>query len=169
MSHLKRLTLVRHAQADVQLPGQSDWQRPLTKRGLHDAEEMARRLKVQRLKPDLILASPAIRARQTAEIFAKTLRSHASDQLQFADELYLAEPKVLLECIHTLGGTHVHVLLVAHNPGITEFADQLSQERCVEAMPTCAIFTAEFSIKKWDELLPASGVHVELDYPHRVA
>lgn len=169
MSPLKRLTLVRHAQADDQLPDRSDWERPLTKRGLRDAEEMAKRLKSQKLRPDLILSSPATRAKQTAEVFAKHLCAHAPDKLQFADELYLADPKHLLNCIHTLGGTHAHVLIVAHNPGLTEFADQLSQERCVEAMPTCAIFTAEFSLTSWTELHPATGVHVDLDYPHRVA
>jgi phosphohistidine phosphatase len=169
MSLLKRLTLVRHAQADDQVPDRSDWERPLTKRGLRDAEEMARRLKSQRLKPDLILSSPAMRARETAEIFAKQLCANKPEKLQFADELYLADAKHLLNCIHTVGGAHLHLLIVAHNPGLTEFADQLSQERCVEAMPTCAIFTAEFALKSWDELLPATGIHVELDYPHRIA
>lgn len=170
MSHVKRLTLVRHAQADDQLPDRSDWERPLTRRGLRDAEEMAKRLKAQKLKPDLILSSPAVRARQTAEIFAKTLHhSHSNDVLQFAEELYLADSKRLLACIHALGDTHRHLLVVAHNPGLTEFADQLSQERCIEAMPTCAIFTAEFAVNNWRELLPASGIHVELDYPHRAA
>lgn len=165
MSQHKRLTLVRHAQADDPLPNQSDWERPLTKRGLRDAEEMAKRLKEQKLKPDLILASPATRARQTAELFTKALCAHSPEKLQFAEELYLADTKRLLDCIHQLGGTHAHLLLVAHNPGLTEFADQLSQERRIEAMPTCAIFTAEFTIKHWQELLPASGVRVQLDYP----
>lgn len=169
MSSMKRLTLVRHAQADDPVPDQSDWERPLTKRGLRDAEEMARRLKTQRLKPDLVLSSPAIRARQTAELFAKhLLGADAADKLRFPDELYLADAKRLLSCIHTLGGSATHLLIVAHNPGLTEFADQLAQERCVEAMPTCAIFTAKFSLNDWNELLPATGVDADLDYPHRV-
>jgi phosphohistidine phosphatase len=163
---MMRLSLLRHAQADDPVSNQQDWDRPLTRRGTLDAKEMVRRMKVAKQKPDLILSSPAIRARQTAEAFSACF---ASARLQFVEALYLAEPKQLLACIREHGGTAKHLLVVAHNPGITEFADQLSQERSVEAMPTGAIVTAEFDVHTWQELVPGTGVNVELDYPKRPA
>lgn len=164
---MKRLTLIRHAQADSQLPDQSDWERPLTKRGAMDAADMSRRLKSQRLRPDFILCSPALRTRQTADIFAKCFGLF-TDKLSFPDDLYLADTKHLLSCVQVADDAHQHVIVIAHNPGVTEFAQWLAQDRCVDAMPTCAIFTAEFTIKHWRDLVAASGTNEVLDYPQRI-
>lgn len=163
---MKRLTLVRHAQADNPVSDQQDWDRPLTARGLSDAAVMARRLKSQRLRPELMLSSPALRARQTAEVFAKCF-SFTATQLQLVEELYLADAKHLLTAIQQLGKDCGHLLVVGHNPGIAEFADKLSQERGVDSMPTSAVYTVQFDIKTWQELLPGTGVNVAFDYPQR--
>jgi phosphohistidine phosphatase len=163
---MMRLTLLRHAQADDPVSNQQDWDRPLTRRGLLDAKEMARRMKAAKHKPHLILSSPAIRARQTAETFAHCF---ASTTIQFVEGLYLADPKQLLNNIREHGGAASHLLVVAHNPGITEFANQLSQERSIDAMPTGAVVTAEFPLQRWQDLQPGSGINVELDYPQRPA
>lgn len=163
---MKRLTLLRHAQADNPVSDQQDWDRPLTKRGERDAGEMARRMKALRQRPVLILSSPAIRARQTAEAFSKCFHNA---QLQLVDDLYLAEPKQLLTAIHELGGSAAHLLVVAHNPGIAEFADQLSQDRRVDGMPTGATVTAEFDLENWQDLRPGTGINVEFDCPQRSA
>jgi phosphohistidine phosphatase len=162
---MKRLTLVRHAQADTELPDRSDWDRPLTKRGLLDAAEMSKRLRSQRLKPELILCSPALRTRQTAEAFSKCFGLN-SDVIVFEGELYLADCKHLLK--HVRAATEVqHLMVIAHNPGITEFAQWLSQDYEVDGMTTCAVFTAEFNIKQWRELTTESGINALLDYPQR--
>jgi phosphohistidine phosphatase len=163
---MKRLTLLRHAQADNPLPDQSDWNRLLTKRGQLDAKEMARRLKVQQLRPGLVLSSPALRARQTAEVFA---RCFSSATLQLVEELYLADSKLLLTLIQQRGGSSDHLLVVAHNPGITELASWLAQDRRIDNMPTCATVTAEFELDTWQALQPATGLNVEFDYPQRPA
>jgi len=163
---MKRLSLLRHAQADNPLPDQPDWDRPLTKRGLLDALEMARRMKAQRRRPELILSSPATRTRQTTEALIKYF---SNAKLLFVEELYLTDSKQMLTAIQEYGESAKHLLVVAHNPGITELADLLSQERSIDAMPTAAIVTAEFDLHAWQDLLPATGIHVEFDYPQRPA
>ena len=162
---MKRLTLVRHAQADAQMPDQSDWERPLTRRGLGDAAEMSKRLKSQRLKPDIILCSPALRTRQTTEIFAKCF-SLGDENIIHHDNLYLADIKHLIECVHGMDDVH-HLMVIAHNPGISEFAQWIAKDYEVDGMTTCAVFTLEFDIKTWGELSAASGVNAQLDYPQR--
>lgn len=164
---MKRLTLIRHAQADSDLPGQSDWERPLTRRGMLDAAEMAKRLKSQRLKPDVILCSPALRTRQTCEAFAKCL-GVAKDKIIFEDDLYLADTKHLLLCVQKTIDVR-HIMVIAHNPGITEFAQWLAGEDSVDGMTTCAVFTVEFDIEHWQSLSQESGVNSSLDYPQRPA
>lgn len=163
---MKRLSLLRHAQADTPLPDQQDWDRPLTKRGQLDAAEMARRLKISSTVPQVILSSPAMRARQTAEIVAKAC---SKARLAFAEQLYLASPKQMLETIQQLGDAAAHLLVVGHNPGISELADQLSTERRIDGMPTASIVTLEFDITTWQALRPATGDNVEFDFPQRPA
>lgn len=159
-----RLTLLRHAKTEAQHSGQEDWDRVLEPRGQKDAPEMARRLRERKLKPDLMITSPAARALATAQIFARELHLSAS-KLQQDERLYLASPKVLKEVICELGGKAAHLMIVGHNPGLTEFADKVSAERDIDNMPTCAIYTLEFEIKDWSELEWDSGVNVDFDYP----
>jgi phosphohistidine phosphatase len=161
---MKRLTLLRHAKTEAAHSGQDDWARELEPRGKQDAPEMARRLKDRKLKPDRIITSPAVRALATANIFAKELHVPATKFVQ-DERLYLASPKVLLEVIRELGGTDSHLMIVGHNPGITEFGGRVSAERDLDNMPTCAIYTLEFDLENWSALAWESGVNAELDYP----
>ena len=165
---MRRLTLIRHAKTEPARSEQEDWDRVLEPRGQRDAPEMARRLKRRKLKPDLILTSPAVRALTTASIMARELGVAAGKVIQ-DERLYLASPKAMLKVVHELGGGADHLMIFGHNPGITEFADQLSGERSIDNMPTCAVYTIEFAIDHWSELDWALGVNGELDYPKRSA
>lgn len=161
---MRRLTLLRHAKTEAQHSGQEDWDRVLEPRGIKDAPEMARRLRDRKLKPDLVITSPAVRAQTTAQIFARELHLPAAKLLQ-DERLYLASPKALKEVIREMGGQAHHLMIVGHNPGLTEFADRVSAERGIDNMPTCAIYTLEFDLDSWSELEWDSGVNAELDYP----
>lgn len=161
---MRRLTLLRHAKTETAHSGQEDWDRALEPRGQRDAPEMARRLRERKLKPDRIITSPAIRALTTALIFARELHV-PSAKMQQDERLYLASPKDLLHVIQELGGKDRHLMIVGHNPGLTEFADRVSADRGIDNMPTCAIYTLEFDIDAWSEIEWESGVNAELDYP----
>jgi phosphohistidine phosphatase len=161
---MRRLTLLRHAKTEAQHSGQEDWDRMLEPRGQQDAPEMARRLRERKLKPDRMITSPALRALTTAQIFARELHLSAA-KMQQDERLYLASPKVIKEVVRELGGDARHLMIVGHNPGLTEFAERISAERDIDNMPTCAIYTVEFEIDDWNELEWNSGVNAELDYP----
>jgi len=161
---MKRVTLVRHAKSDWSLPDQQDWDRALNRRGQQDAPEMARRLRAQKLKPDLVLTSPAVRAIATASIMARELK--VSAQVVRQDErLYLAGPQQIVAVLKELGNDASHVMIFGHNPGITECANRLSAGEHIDNMPTCATFTARFEIDDWQQLEWESGRDVEFDYP----
>jgi phosphohistidine phosphatase len=164
---LRRLTLVRHAKSDWSLPGQDDWDRVLNRRGQQDAPEMARRLRARKLKPDLVLASPAVRALATASIMARELKVPA-ERIAQDERLYLAEPKDFLDVIRELGGDAAHLMVFGHNPGITETANLLSAGERIDNLPTCGVFTALFEIADWSLLAAESGLEAEFDYPRNV-
>lgn len=165
---LRRLTLVRHAKSDWSLPGQEDWDRALNRRGQQDAPEMARRLRARKLKPDLVVSSPAVRALTTASIMARELKVPA-ERIAQDDRLYLAEPAGMLQVVRELGGSAAHVMVFGHNPGITEFANRLSAGDRIDNMPTCAVFSALFAIDDWCRLDWGQGQEAEFDYPRNLA
>ena len=161
---MKRLTLVRHAKSDWSLAGQPDWDRPLNRRGQRDAPEMARRLRGRRLKPDLVLSSPAVRALSTAAIMARELKVPSAHVRQ-DERLYLASPADMLAVIRESGGRSRHLMVFGHNPGITDFANRLSSGDRIDNLPTCGVFTATFAIDDWSHLDWDSGQDAEFDYP----
>ena len=161
---MRRLTLVRHAKSDWSLPGQQDWDRALNRRGQRDVPEMARRLRGRRLKPDLVLTSPAVRAVTTATILARELKVDASRIAQ-DERLYLASAPAMLAVVRELGGDALHLMVFGHNPGITDFANRLSAGEQIDNLPTCGVFTATFDVTNWDALAWGLGEDAKFDYP----
>jgi phosphohistidine phosphatase len=159
-----RLTLVRHAKTAPAHDGQEDWDRELEAKGQHEAQMMGQRLKDRDLIPDLILTSPAVRARSTTKILAQQLKVR-STHITEDERLYLASPEVMLTVLKETGRKYQHVFVVGHNPGITELADRLSKDRSLDNMPTCAVYTLEFDVKSWTEVEWRSGVNAQFDYP----
>lgn len=168
MASMLRLTLVRHAKAAPADSGQEDWDRALEPRGQRDAPQMGQRLRDRGLKPERILSSPALRALTTATLIGRELGIGAS-RIEQEERLYLAMPKDILRVLQELGGAARHLMLVGHNPGLTEFAERISADRPLDNLPTCAVYTLEFALADWAKLEWASGVNAELDYPKRSA
>ena len=162
---MKRLTLVRHAQAEAALAGQRDFDRQLSRRGLQEAVEMARRLQLNRLTPDCIVTSAAPRAHSTALQFAALLGLHAT-QIALDERLYAADCDAVLEIVRDAPECR-HLLVLGHNPTLTQFADRLSSERGIDALPTCGIVTMRIAIEAWRAVDWRAGVDVELDHPGR--
>lgn len=161
---MRRLTLIRHAKSDWSQAGQPDWDRPLNARGLKDAPDMGRRLRERKLKPDLLFTSPAVRALSTAHLIARELGLDAG-RLHQDERLYHATPNTILAVIRDLGANARHIMVVGHNPGLTEFADQMSTDRRIDHMPTCAVVTLSLDVRQWTDLDWNVGEDVDLDYP----
>ncbi|MGL6224722.1 MAG: SixA phosphatase family protein, partial [Steroidobacteraceae bacterium] len=120
------------------------------------------------LRPDRVLTSPAVRALTTASIMARELKVPAARIVQ-DERLYLAEAKAILTVVRELGGDAQHLMLFAHNPGITDCANELSAGERIDNMPTCGIFTALFAVDDWSRLEWTSSVEAEFDYPRNLA
>jgi phosphohistidine phosphatase len=109
-----RLFLVRHAHSD---PGEPDALRPLSARGREQARELAERLAA--VGPLLVVASPLLRARETASAIAKATRA----ELRVDDRLAPgADAEGVLEAIAGAGDP---VVVVGHQPDCSEIAAAL--------------------------------------------
>lgn len=138
-----RLVLVRHAKSDWGDPSLDDHDRPLNNRGRRDAPVMAGRLASTGFVPDAILSSTALRARTTAAVFGEEF----GVDVRLDGGLYLAPAGVLLRAAATAGNPSV--IVVAHDPGITVLAAQLSGG-VIPHMPTCAVASFTWNTDDWD-------------------
>ena len=111
---MKRLTLVRHGHAKFKGAELKDFERPLSRRGKAEAKETAVALYAQGLIPELVLASPAARTLQTAEIFVRELHL-AERQLRPQESLYLASADQLLQAVQGVGSRIGHLMIIGHN------------------------------------------------------
>ena len=160
---MKRLTLVRHAKSSWKLSELSDFDRPLNKRGKRDAPRMGERLAAREERPEVIVSSPAKRARKTAKLIARKLEI-PDERLIPEAKIYEATPEVLLEVVRGFDERWEHVLLVGHNPGLTELGNLLA-ECGIENIPTCGTLCLDFDTGDWKSLGPKSGTLVFFDYP----
>jgi phosphohistidine phosphatase len=149
---LKRLTLVRHANAEWKDARMTDFQRPLNRKGQKEAEATARRLLELEWVPELLIASPAERTRQTAEILARDL---GAKRVQFEERLYLARAEEILRLIRGTGPLVNHLMIVGHNPGISELARRLSNGSLTHELSTGAACLLRFNGEDWSALGPA--------------
>lgn len=145
---MKTLFLMRHAKSSWKQKNLADIERPLSGRGEKDAPTMGHLLKKKEIIPDLILSSPAVRARMTAEEVSK--KSHYKKDVLFVDKLYMAEAPDIIETICTLPDDLETVLLIGHNPGL-EYTLQLLTGK-IESLPTASIACISLPIEHWSEL-----------------
>lgn len=153
-----RLGLVRHAKSDWGDPMLDDHDRPLNDRGLRDAPVMAALLAESGFRPATILSSTALRAKTTARSFAQVWGLPVQTQ----DRLYGAPGGVLLSA--AAEAAVATVLVVAHDPGMSELAGQLSGGE-IAHMPTCAVATFTWDADDWDVATSLDPVEWTFDSP----
>ena len=160
---MKSLLIIRHAKSSWDNIGESDFDRPLNDRGKEDAPKMAKRLIERHVSIDAFISSSAKRARKTAALFIKEFDGD-KEQLILTPELYLAGPDAFYEAIAKAPAAANTIAVFAHNPGITEFANELTDVR-IDDMPTCAIFAVKAETNNWSEFKDAEKQYWFFDYP----
>ncbi len=158
----KTLYLVRHAKSDWNT-GDSDFDRPLNKRGLRDAPEMGDRLKARGDLPELIICSTAKRAQQTL----KALNLGVANVIH-ESRIYEASTGDLLEIVQKLDDSVETAMLIGHNPSMTWLASMLSGVR-IEGMPTCSVATILLDANHWKSAGADNGQLIDFDYPKKPA
>ena len=164
---MKRLYLVRHAKSSWSDPTLGDIDRPLNDRGKKNAPEMGERLKNQSILPDVLISSPAKRARSTAKKIAKKI-GYSKKKILIADLLYHGSLNDMLNGIQQFDDDHGSVMLFGHNPSFTDFANQLCNIN-IYNIPTCGIVAIDFNVESWKEVENKKGDLVFFDYPKKTS
>ncbi len=160
----RTLVLIRHAKSDWGNPLLNDYDRPLNARGERDAPELGRRLRVKGIRPDGVIASTAQRADQTARAVVTGLGLEES-MIQWERSLYHCRPETFETVLFGVDDALTTVFIVAHNPGISMFAQQLLPGQAIDDLPTCAALAVSITADRWIDLPTASKSLLFLDTP----
>lgn len=116
------LYIFRHGIAVAHgIPGiNSDADRPLTPKGERKLRKIVRAMRRMKLSLDVIVSSPYVRAKQTAEIAAAGLK--LQKKLSFSNDLIPSgNPRALIQHINELRAEPENVMLVGHEPYLSRF------------------------------------------------
>lgn len=159
---MKRLILLRHANAAPK-DAAEDFDRVLAPSGRSEMAPIARRLQAADLKPDIALVSPSARTRETWDL----AQGSAEVAVAFDERIYEASAERLLAVLREADGVVAdgpaeRVVLVGHNPGISELAHNLAGsgeglDRLLRGMPTGALAVIDFDVEAWREIQLGQG------------
>jgi phosphohistidine phosphatase len=123
-------------------------ERPLNKRGKNDAPRMVKLLQKEKLIPDAIISSTAMRDSATAESLVKACGYKGEVTLKRS--LYAAGPETYLQLLRGVPNGSMRVLVVGHNPGVEELLELLTSE--IRLLPTCSVAHLNLQIGSWSDL-----------------
>jgi len=150
---MKTLYLLRHAKSSWKDETLLDIERPLNGRGRRASHIIGNFLKREKIVPDLVLSSSAVRARQTTDIVMAAAK--LITDLRFDERIYEADPGRLLEVVKQIEKSKKIVLLVGHNPGLEEFLMLLTGSD--ETMPTGTLTKIVLKASNWAGVADTGG------------
>lgn len=159
----KILFLTRHAKSSWSDRSLSDQKRPLNKRGLNNAPKMGDYIASLEIQPQFIVTSPAVRALTTAKLIGEKVGIQTEDIL--ADEnIYMAYPEELVNIIHHFDNAYDNIMLVGHNPTMTELVNMLTGSD-IGNVPTCGVAIIRFNTEDWQKIGHKNSELLEYVYP----
>jgi phosphohistidine phosphatase len=148
---MRELLVMRHAKSDWESGASTDFERPLNKRGLKAAAFMGSVLKERQLIPDLIIHSPAKRAKKTFQLLSKEM-DYTGDVLEVKG-FYFGGVSEVYEQVRAIGDDYKRVLIIGHNPTWEQLVEELTAGRNHVTMPTAAIARVLLSLESWADVM----------------
>lgn len=152
----KTLILLRHAKSNRSDTTLKDFDRPLDSTGYPEAEQMGEMLRREFETVDLIVASPARRTRQTADVICRYL-NYKPENIRWDSTIYLCTKEALISSIRKTDEKIKTVLFIGHNPATTETANTLQKKEHIDEVKTCGAVAIRFSSMKWQEIGEGKG------------
>ncbi len=165
MSSKKKLYVIRHAKSAWDYENISDIDRPLKLRGIRNAYEMARRLKINRNIPNRFISSPANRALHTASIFINVFEL-SFENLQVDERLYGNGAESIIQLIRSQSADINKLAIFGHNPDFSQVAHTFAKNPIFE-LPTCGIAIFTFDCEVWKKISKSNQVAELFDFPNK--
>ncbi len=160
---MKRLYIVRHAKSSWKDLSLDDFDRPLNKRGRRDAPTMGARLRERGVKPDIMISSPALRTKLTAQSIAKEVGY--SKKIVFNKNIYELYVADLHEILKDVDDSHSIAFLFGHDTGLNMLAKKYVDMD--ENIVTCGVVEIEFDCESWSDIGRKNAKFISYDYPKK--
>tara|TARA_B100000809_G_scaffold76741_2_gene74535 strand:- start:8470 stop:8946 length:477 start_codon:yes stop_codon:yes gene_type:complete len=154
---MKTLYLIRHADSDWKNE-ETDFDRSLSPKGILDASAIRKQLDNLNFQPELVICSPALRTKTTAQIITKNITT------VFESSIYEAPIINLIRVINALPNVHKNVALIGHNPAISSLVNYLTGD-FINNMQPCTVVKVDLEIDNWDEITQGAGTENFCIYP----
>ncbi len=156
---MKRLYVLRHAKSAWDDPTLRDRDRPLAPRGRKAAKRMGKWARKHDVRPQLVVCSSAVRARETLH---RMLYYLGEPEVWFEVTLYAASAETLLARVHALPAEVDEAMVVGHNPGVMELVLLLAgpgrlRDRAAANVPTGALAVLELDVGAWGDAAPGAA------------
>lgn len=160
---MKTLFLLRHAKSAHNDLSLTDRSRPLTEEGLKQAKALGKMLAHREIHLDLMISSPAIRTLQTSQLIAEQI-NYPFQNIVLVERIYNASKDDLLHVLQRCPKDLKHIMLVGHNPGLSNLAQFFSEE--IAEMNTCTLVQFKIDIQSWDQIKKIQANQIRLDFYH---
>lgn len=160
---MKKVYLVRHAKAIARDSSITDSERYLTKSGKSESKIMAKKLKEKEVIPEIILSSPAIRAVETARIFAEILEYPLKD-IQYINLLYNSRGRTLVDIIKKTNNSYNSLMLFGHEPSLSQCAASLLED-FKEDFAKSGVICIHFKNDNWRSISEGQGSLKFFEFP----
>ena len=157
---MARLLVLRHGKTEFASESGRDFDRELVTRGRRNSTDMGELIRSRMPAPEVVLASPAARTRETAGLVLSTLDPEAEPVLD--DRIYGGSADKLLDVVGEHAGGAASALVIGHNPGLILFVQMMvsadgGEGAAASHFPTCALADIEFDAASLGEAVPGSG------------
>ena len=161
---MKTLYLVRHAKAELRSNEENDIDRQLLKKGLKRTKQIIDYLHDKVTNIDMIISSPAVRSHETARILAHAL-NYPLENIKIERKIYECDADKIVDLFYDLSPKIDTLMIVGHNPSITNFANLLLNKP-IDYLPTSGLVFIQFDAKLWDEIWQAKIITNFVVTPH---
>jgi phosphohistidine phosphatase len=163
---MKTLYLVRHAKSSWDLPELKDTERPLLEKGIVKTKKVIKFLKEKKVRVDLMISSPAIRAYETAKLIARGL-DYPLEKIVTDRKLYEGNVDDILDVIYTTDKNIDSLMLFGHNPNFSMLADMFLHIGD-DFLPTSGVACISFPAEKWEKISEVKAKKEFLLFPGKI-
>ena len=142
----------------------TDFQRPLNRRGRSDGPLMANYLSVKINKIDYLHSSSSVRTFETSKFFINQIKF---EKIEYDDALYHSPYVSILNMIKNYSQEYQSAVIIAHNPGLTNFINELTNIS-LDNLPTTGVAEINFNCDNWKNISIKNSTLIDLKFPKQL-
>ncbi len=142
----------------------TDFQRPLNSRGKSDGPLMANHLSIKTNKIDYLHSSSSVRTFETSKFFINQIKF---EKIEYDDALYHSSSRSILNMIKNYSEEYQSAVIIAHNPGLTNFINELTNIS-LDNLPTTGVAEINFNCDNWKNISIKNSTLIDLKFPKQL-